>query len=343
MKNWMPTVWIVLVAAVLVNSGPASAGPIMDRVRTHGKVVCGVSEAIPGFSYMGADSRRKGFNVDFCRAVAAAVLDDPDKVEFVPVNSANRFPQLLAGTIDLLMANTTYTFEREAVLQVQFAGIYYYDQQAMVVSRRGEIRTLADLDGAVICLGKRTTSEVTLPDYFAQKGWTFKPLVFNSLPEMKAALVSGQCQALSYDRSELSTYLMSSPNGREEYTLLPESVAQEPVGPVAQWEDQEWQCMLKWVLYALIEAEQRGVTQANARELQSTSPDPGTKRFLTSASLSEKALGVKPGWVLRVIQAVGNYEEIFERNLGSRSEFKLDRGLNRLWTHGGLLFAPSLY
>lgn len=335
----MLTVWIVLVV-VVISAGPASAGQVMDRVRASGKVDCGVSDVVPGFSYKSADGSRKGFNVDFCRAVAAAVLGDPDKVKFVPVTTANRFPQLLADKIDLLMGNTTYTFEREAALRVQFAGIYYYDQQAVMVPRGGEIRTLADLNGATICLGKSTTHVASLSDYFTQKGWTFKPLLMDSVPEMKDAFVNGQCQAVSFDRTQLTALLKSMPSGMQKYEILPESISQEPVGPVARWEDQEWQCMIKWVLYALIEAEQRGVTQANARTLRDTSDDLGLKRFLAADGLPEKTLGISPGWVLRVIEAVGNYGEIYERHLGSQSELKLERGLNRLWTQGGLLYSP---
>jgi len=332
----------ILFFAAAANPAITLAGQTMDRVRSNGVLHCGVSDQVPGFSYTTADGHRQGFTVDFCRAVAAAVLGNPDKVEYVPVTTANRFPRLLSRRIDLLMGNTTYTFEREAALRVHFAGIYFFDQQAVMVSRRSGISTLADLKGATICLGKSTTHVVTLSDYFQQQGWTFNPLILDSLAEMKKAFLDGQCQAVCFDRTQLAAVRMAAPGGAEDFEILPGVISQEPVGPVVRWEDEEWLCLIKWVLYALIEAELRGITQANVRTLQNTSSEPGLQRFLTSDGLPEKTLGIAPGWVLRIIEAVGNYGEIFERHLGSQSDLKIERGMNRLWTEGGLMYSPPL-
>ena len=324
----------------LLSSAAALAGPTLDTIRANGVIRCGVAENRPGISAEDEAGHWRGFDVDFCRAVAAAVLGRADMVAFVPVTSVNRFPVLLPGSIDLLMRMTTYTFEREAAIGVQFAGIINYDGQAFLVTKKSGIRRLADLNGATIGFGKRTTHENNLTSYFGQRGWTFKPLAFGSLSEAKAALLGGKIQALTSDRSELAAVQMIAPGGPEDYILLPEDISKEPLGPVVRRGDDEWFTLIKWVLYALIEAEERGVTQANVRTLLTTSTDPVLHHFLASDGLPEKALGISPGWVVRVIEAVGNYGEMFERNLGSQSGLKLDRGLNRLWTHGGLMYSP---
>lgn len=325
--------------AGLLHPALSLAGPTLDQIRVYGVVRCGVSE-LPGFSMLDEAGRRQGFDVDFCRAVAAAALGQADKVAFVPVTSASRFPVLLTNKIDLLMRNTTYTFEREAALGVQFAGIYYYDGQAFLVPARRGIRQLADLNGATIGLGKKTTHEGNLADYFQQRGWTFTPMIFEAPEEGKTHFFGGQCLALTADRAQLAAIRMTAPGGPQEYDILPEIISKEPLGPVVRRGDEEWFILVKWVLYSLIEAEERGVTQATVHTLLETSTDPGTRRFLASDGLSEKALGISPGWVVRVIAAVGNYGEIYERHLGSHSNLQLDRGLNRLWTQGGLLYAP---
>ena len=326
--------------AVALNPAPALAGSTLDQVRANKVLRCGVSGGLRGFSWQDEAGHWRGFDVDICRAVAAAALGEADKVAFVPVTSASRFPVLLAGKIELLMRNTTYTFEREAALGVRFAGIYYYDGQAFMVRRGSGIRQLADLNGAAICLAKRTTLEVAIGDYFQERGWTYKPVPIETLQELQDNFLGGQCQAITADRSQLAAFRTMLPGGAEEYDILPEIISKEPLGLVVRRDDEEWLTLVKWVLYALIEAEERGVTQANVRTLLDTATDPGTRHFLASDGLPAKALKLKPGWVVRVIEAVGNYGEIFERHLGSHSEIKLERGLNRLWTQGGLLYSP---
>jgi general L-amino acid transport system substrate-binding protein len=247
---------------------------------------------------------------------------------------------LLSGKIDLLLRNTTYTFEREAAIGVRFAGIYLFDGQAFMVPRSSGISRFAELNGATICLLRGTTHEVNLADYFQKQGWSFTLLPVDTLGELKENITGGRCQALTADRAELIAIRSLTGGEPEEFIILPETISQEPLGPVVRKDDGEWLLLVKWVLYALIEAEERGITQANARSLLETSTDPGTRRFLASDGLTEKSLCLKPGWVLRIIQAVGNYGEIYDRHLGSKSELKLDRGLNRLWTQGGLLYSP---
>ena len=333
----------MLFSAAVLDTATALAGQTLDMVRANRVVKFGVGEGLPGFSKKNEAGYWQGFDIDFCRAVAAAALGQADKVAFVPVTSANRFPVLLSGKIDVLMKTTTYTFEREVAIGVQFAGIIYYDGQAFLVPKKSGVHRLADLNGATICLGKRTTHEGTLADYFKQRGWTYKPLALDTLPQMMAAILDGQCQALTSDRSQLAGILAMAPGGAQEYDLLPETIAKEPLGPVVRRGDEEWLTLVKWVLYALIEAEERGVTQANVRTLLITSTDPALRTFLASDGLPEKALGISPGWIVRVIAAVGNYGEIFERNLGRQSGLNLERGLNRLWTQGGLMYSPPFY
>jgi general L-amino acid transport system substrate-binding protein len=334
------TACILLLAAVL-NPATARAGETLTRVRANGVVRCGVSEGLPGFSVKDAAGHWQGFSVDFCRALAATVLGNADKVVFIPVTAASRFPVLLSGKIDLLMRNTTYTFDREAAIGVHFAGIYYYDGQAFMVPHSSGVRSIAGLNGATICIEKGTTHEANLVDYFHQQGMTHKPLVIETLPGVTAAFFAGQCQAYTSDRSQLAAVRTMAPGGLNEYNILPEIISKEPLGPVVRRGDEEWLTLVKWVLFALIEAEERGVTQATARALRDTSTDPGLCQFLRSSGLPEKALGISPGWVVRVVETVGNYGEFFERHLGSQSGLKLERGLNRLWTQEGLMYAPS--
>lgn len=331
---------ICLVLLTLAPAGLAWGGPTLDYVRANKMIRCGVSEGIIGFSHKDADGHWQGFDIDFCRALAAAVLEQPERVSFVVVTAPSRFPQLLANKIDLLLRNTTYTFEREAAIGVRFAGIYFYDGQAFLVPRSSGINRLASLNGATICLGRRTTHEGNLTDYFQQQGWTYTAVPVNSLQELKDNFFNGRCQALTADRAQLAAVRLLAPGGPEAFDILPETISKEPLGPVVRKDDEEWLLLVKWVLYALIEAEERGVTQANVRTRLADAADPGTRRFLASDGLAEKALGLTPGWVVRVIEAVGNYGEIYERHLGSQSQLKLDRGLNRLWTQGGLLYAP---
>ena len=240
----------------------------------------------------------------------------------------------------MLLRNTTYTFDREAAIGVRFAGIYYFDGQAFMVPRASGIRRLADLNGATIGLVKRTTHEANLRDYFHKQGWHFTPFFVDSLKELIDKYSQGCCQALTADRAELIALRLSVSNGPEAYELLSDTISKEPLGPVVRKDDETWLTIIKWVFYALIEAEERGVTQANVRTLLENNADPGVHRFLASEGLPEKALGLKPGWIVRVIEAVGNYGEIYERHLGSQSGLKLDRGLNQTLDPGRPAVSP---
>ena len=334
--------WVLLacLCCLLVFPARGQAGPILDLVRANGTVSVGVSEGLQGFSRKDAHGQWQGLDIDLARAVAAAVLGDPNKVTFVEVTASNRFPVLLAGRIDLLLRNTTYTFNREAAMGIRYAGVYFFDGQAFMVPAASPIQKLADLDGATICFGRRTTHESNLTDFFTMRGWRFTGLPADDLKELQTLFFSGQAQVITADRGELAAIRAQAPGGAAAYRLLPEMISEEPLGAVVRAGDEDWLLIVRWVIYALIEAEERGITQAKARELLAASTNPADKRFLASDGLPEKTLTLKPGWVLRVIEAVGNYGEIYERHLGKDSPLQLERGPNRLGQDGGLLYSP---
>jgi len=333
---------LVLIGSVIVaaHTLPVRAGTTLSTVRSAGMVRCGVSEETAGFSYKDKAGRRQGFSVDFCRAVAAAALNDGEKVSFRPLSPASRFPVLLSGSIDLLAHTATVTFGREVGIGVEFAGVYFYDGQTFMFPRKSKVKTVGNLKGATICVQKGTTHLKNLENTFGSRGLPYKTLVFDSLPEVTAAFFEGKCRAFTGDRSNLAAVRLTAPGGPGQYDILSGAVSKEPLGPAVRRGDEEWLTLVRWVLYALIEAEERGVTQSNVKELQKTAKDPGLRWFLNSSGELGKSIGLKPDWVAGVISRTGNYGEMYERHLGGRSALKMERGLNRLWSRGGLLYAP---
>ncbi len=328
------------VAAMGVLPAAVSAGDTLARVRSAGVVRCGVNQGLVGFAVKDGAGRWSGMDVDFCRAVAAAVLGDAEKAVFTPLIASARFPVLKSKQIDLLVRRTTWTFGREAGLQVVFAGTLYYDGQGFMVPRGGAAQTLPDLDGAAICLVKGTTHEQNLDDYFKAHGLTYRPLAGESTSAVMQAYLKGDCTALTGDASALAALRMEAPDGAAAHVILPAMISKEPLGPVVTRGDEEWFTIVKWVLFALIEAEERGVTRANVRQVQEAADDPALAAFLGKTSGPGKALGLSADWVARIVESVGNYAEIYDRNLGCQSPLRLDRGLNRLWNDGGLMYSP---
>jgi len=323
-------------------AGPAEAGDTLATIRSRGILRCGVSEGLAGFSIKDAGGRWTGMDVDFCRAVAAVALDDPEKVAFVPVTAAERFPRLLSGDIDLVVCHATWTLKREALLDVQFAGVMYYDGQAFMVPRSAKITRIEDLKDSTICVAKGTTHQANLKECFQNRGLPYTPIVLESLADVSAAFLSGRAQAYSSDMSQLAAVRASAPGGADNYVILSELISKEPLGAVVRGDDRRWLTLVRWVLYALIEAEECGVTGRNVRSMAKTATDPAVKRFLLATDGYENALRIRPDWTVRVIESVGNYGELFERNLGPNSPLRLERGLNRLWTRGGLMYAPPI-
>jgi general L-amino acid transport system substrate-binding protein len=330
---------ISLASAVGFASFQAIAGETLARVKSRQMLRCGVSDGRLGFSYQDAKGGWSGLDVDFCRAVAAAVVGDPGKVKYFPLVTTARFLALRSNEIDLLARNTTWTIGREAGLGLHFVGTLYYDGQGFMVARKSRVRKISDLQGAKICVLQKTTTEEHLADYFNARGWNYQPILANSMEEASKAFFAGQCLAYTGDRSDLAALRLSASTGREDYLILSELISKEPLGPAIKRGDEEWLTLLRWILFATIEAEERAVTSKNVRT-KGQSQDPELAKFLDNQGTFAKLLGVKPGWVLRILEAVGNYGEMFERNLGQGSALKLDRGPNRLWTEGGLMYAP---
>jgi general L-amino acid transport system substrate-binding protein len=318
----------------------ATAGETLTRVRAQHELRCGVTEKLLGFSFQDENGRWRGFNVDFCRALSVAVLGDPEKVSFIPLSAPNRFPALLSGRIDLLAHTATWTFGREAGIGIQFPGIYYYDGQTFMSPVGKKVKGLEDLNGTTICVEKGTTYQPNMASTLQVRGIKYTPLVVDSRKELIEAFLAGRCQACTAERSVLAVLRAEMPGGVEKFQILPGAISKEPLAPAVRGDDDEWVTLVRWVLFALIEAEERGVTSTNVRALQKTATDPQLRWFLNSSGERGKTLGLKPAWVANVIAAVGNYGEIYERNLGSSSGLKIDRGMNRLWKQGGLLYAP---
>ena len=328
----------VLLAGV-AGSAFAAAGDTLAKIKNRGTLRCGVSEGIAGFSKKDAAGHWSGLDADFCRAVAAAALGDAAKVTFVPLRASARFPALQSNLIDLLVRNATWTLGREAGLKVQFAGILLYDGQGFMVPQESGVKSIAALNGATVCVEKGTTHERNLSEYFAARGLKVKPLVIDSTAGVAEAFFSRRCRAYTSDASQLAAVRVDAPGGAQAFRILPERISKEPLGPAVRAGDDDWLTLVRWVLFALVTAEENGVTRANVRERLH---DPEVQRALGAAGEFSTTLGVDPDWVARVIQSVGNYGEMFERNLGRHSPLQLERGHNQPWTRGGLMYAPPM-
>jgi general L-amino acid transport system substrate-binding protein len=300
-----------------------------------------VSRGLAGFSIKDASGRWSGLEVDFCRAVAAASLGDAEKVTFIPLRASERFPALKSNVIDLLARLSTWTLTREADLKVQFAGILFYDGQGFMVPAGSSVKSVAQLSGATICVEKGTTHERNMTDHYVAIGMSVKPLVIDSVSEVANAFFSGRCKAYTSDVSQLAISRLHAPAGQT-FDILPERISKEPLGPAVRSGDDDWLTLVRWVLFALIAAEEHGITRDNVREIRETTRHPAARRALGADGGVSQALGTDPEWALRAVESVGNYGEIFERNLGSHSPLHLERGLNRPWTQGGLMYAPPV-
>jgi len=338
-----PIAGLLLAASVLLALAAtpawAAAGDTLAQIKSRRTLRCGVSEGIAGFSVRDAAGHWTGMDADFCRAVAAAALGDANKVTFVPLLASARFPTLRGGAIDLLAASATWTIAREATLKVQFAGVLYFDGQGFMVPAKSRIKSPAGLKGATICVHKGTTSEQNLTEYAATRQLALQPLAIGSLVEAADAFFAGKCAAISADASQLEADRLRAPGGSQAYTILAERISKEPLGPAVRAGDDDWFTLVRLVLFALVGLEEAGITRDNAGE---RIKDPGLQRMLLAGDQYCKALGIDGGAGLRIVQSVGNYGEIFERNLGQDSPLKIKRGLNQLWTQGGLMYAPPM-
>jgi general L-amino acid transport system substrate-binding protein len=340
-ERWSPLA-LVLAALLACLNASAHAGEVLDAVKARGELRCGVSEGIAGFSEQDSSGQWRGLDADFCRAVAAAVLGDPNKAKFLPLKASARFPALLSRKVDLLVRNTTWTLTREALLKLQFPGVLFYDGQGFLVAKSSGISAIADLNGATVCVEKGTTHEQNLVDYFVARGLAGKPLVIDSSAGVAEAFFAGQCRAYSSDSAQLAAVLARSTGAVKNFVILKERISKEPLGPVVQGGDAEWVTLVRWVLFVLIAAEEQGVTRGNIDAVLQKSQGAAWRLVSGKDERLARALGVRSDWIVHAIKAVGNYGEMYERNLGKDSPLNLERGLNRLWTEGGILYAPPV-
>lgn len=319
-------------------SGDALAGPTLDGVKNRGVVTCAVNTGLAGFGMPDQQGDYKGLDADTCRAIAAAVLGDAKKVKFVPTTTQQRFTVLQSGEADVLTRNTTWTTLRDTEQGFNFAPVTYYDGQGFMVAKKLGIKSAKELDGATVCVQPGTTTELNLADYFRTNHMTFKPLVVEKLAEVENAFFSGRCDAYTTDRSGLAATRAGKASNPDDYVILPEIISKEPLAPAVRHGDDEWFDIVKWTIYAMIGAEEKGITSASVDDALK-SEDPDVKRMLGVTPGLGKALHLDEKWAYNVIKQVGNYGEVFERNVGSKTPLKLERGLNALWTQGGLMYA----
>jgi len=312
----------------------------LEAVKKRGQVICGVNVGLGGFSLPDSQGKWKGLDVDMCGAVAAAVLGDAGKTKFVPLSAQQRFLALQSGEIDVLVRNSTITLERDASLGIQYAGVNFFDGQGFMVAKKLGVKALAELGGATICVAQGTTHEFNMAGYFRSRNLSIKPVVFESQDLMYEAFFAGRCDAMTQDSSALASALAT--RGKQaDYMILPELISKEPLGPFVRRGDDQWLAVVRWSLFAMLEAEERNITQANVDgELKSN--DPLVQRLLGVKAGNGKALGLDEKWAYTIIKQVGNYGESFERNVGMGSPLKLQRGINALWTKGGLMYPLPL-
>lgn len=330
------------VAAVVLSltASWAYAGTTLNAIKERGFIKCGVSDGLPGFSFADEKGNYSGIDVDVCRAVAAAVFGDPTKVKFTPLTAKERFTALQSGEIDVLSRNTTLTSSRDSAMGLHFTGVTYYDGQGFLVNKKLGVKGAKELNGATVCVQAGTTTELNLSDYFRANKMKFTPITYDKSDESAKSLEAGRCDVLTSDQSQLYAQRIKLAKP-DEYVVLPEVISKEPLGPMVRHGDDDWFDIVKWTLFVMVNAEELGVNSKNVEEMKkSTNPD--VKRLLGVEGDKGKDFGLANDWMAVVIKQVGNYGEIFERNVGLGSPLKIQRGLNALWNQGGLQYAPPV-
>src|SRR3954463_13909536 len=329
----------MIAAVVATASAVGASAATLDTVKQRGTLVCGVSACFAGFSAPDSQGNYKGIDVDYCRALAAGVLGDPAKVRYVALTAQNRFTALQSGEIDVLYRNSTQTYLRGVRLGLRQGPVNFYDGQGFVVRSDSGVKDLKGLNGATVCVAQGTTHEVTLGDYGRANGIDWKPLVFDRTDTMLQTFFGGRCDAMTQDASALAGSVTTAAPNPADYTVLPQTISKEPLGPFTRNGDEVWSDIIAWLHYGLVEAEELGVTAGNADEMAKSSNVPAIQRLLGSAGDLGSRLGLDNKAMLWAIKAGGNYGEMFERNVGKASPLKLDRGLNATWSKGGLMYA----
>lgn len=317
-----------------------SSASTLEQVTKKGTLNCGVSTGIPGFSATDSKGVWKGLDVDFCRSVAAAVLGDAEKVKYIPLTAKERFTALQSGEIDVLARTTTWTATRDTSLGLNFTGVNYYDGQGFLVTKKLGVKSAKELDGATFCIQAGTTSELNLTDYFKSTGMEYKAVTYDTSGQTIDGFKKGRCDAVTSDASQLYG-LKQKMDDPSSAIVLPEIISKEPLGPVVRQGDDEWFNIVRWALYAALEAEELGVSKANV-DMQLKSANPGVKRLLGVTGTAGENLGLKPDWAYQIIKQVGNYSESFDMHVGKDSPLNIDRGLNNLWNKGGLMYSMPI-
>ncbi len=328
--------------AMVFQANNAFAGKDLDAVKARGALICGVAAGgLAGFMLVDNQGKWSGLDIDVCRAVAAVLFGDSEKVKYVPLSPQQRFTGLQAGEVDMLSNNSTWTLTRDTALGLDFTGVTYYDGQGFMVPKKLGVKSARELSGATICVPSGSTTELNVADYFRASKMTFKPVIIEDVDQIRAAFFSGRCDVYTGDRARLYATRIANAPKPGDYVILPEIISKEPLGPVVRHGDNQFADIVRWTQYAMIEAEEHGITSANV-DAMLKSENPTIKRILGVTPGMGKALGVDDKWVYNIVKQVGNYGEAFERNLGMGSPLKIDRGLNNLWTKGGIQYAPPI-
>lgn len=335
--------WVTIAGVLMLFSivNIASAGQTFDAVKNRGFVKIGASGNLPGFGMPDAKGIWRGLDVDTGRAIAAAVFGDANKVKFIALTDVQRFTALQSGQVDVLCRNATHTLHRDTALGLNFTHANFYDGQGFLVSKNLGVKSARELNGASICILPGTTTEMTTADYFRTHEMKYKTVVIENAAELYKAFFAGRCDCTTTDRSQLASARSMAPNP-DDYIILPETITKEPLSPAVRQGDEEWANVADWTVYALIEAEELGITSKNVDEMLK-SKNPGIQRFLGVIPGLGKDLGLDDRWAYNIVKQVGNYSEVFERNVGANTPLKLKRGLNALWTEGGLMYSPPFH
>ena len=330
---------VALVCATALSAQTASA-QTLKTVTDRGMLSCGVSQGLPGFSSPDDKGNWTGLDVDVCRALAAAIFNDPTKVKFVPLSAKDRFTALQSGEIDVLSRNTTWTLSRDTSLGANFTGVTYYDGQGFLVKKSLKVNSALELNSASVCVQTGTSNEQNLADYFKGNNMKYEVIAFGTADETIKAYESGRCDVFTSDVSQLYAMRLKLANPAD-HGVLPEVISKEPLGPMVRHGDDQWFDIVKWVLFAMVGAEEQGVTQRNVDDM-AKSDKPELKRMLGADGNLGEQLGLTKDWVIRIVKAVGNYGESFDRNVGPSSKLGISRGLNQLWNKGGIQYAPPI-
>lgn len=331
-----------LLGALAVVSVPAwaqgSGSKTIDDIKTRGQLVCGVSTGVAGFSLTDSKGVMQGIDADTCRAVAAAVLGDGNKIRFVPLNTTNRFTALQSGEIDLLVRSTTWTLGREASLGLEFAGVNFYDGTGFLVNKSLNVKSVKELNGATVCVQPGTSTELAIADYFRENNLKFQPILIEDISQIQGAFLSGRCDAYSTDESGLAAFRSQQGAKKDDLILLPEVISKEPLGLMVRKGDDKYFDIVRWSFIAMLQAEESGITMKNVDQMMS-STDPTVRRFVGAEGDLGKSMGVDNKWAVNIIKSVGNFSEVWERNI---TPLGIPRGINALWNKGGMMYPPPM-